>query len=35
VNLMLGGLGIEDRRVRVGAMLPALAIAPLLQALLG
>jgi uncharacterized membrane protein YqgA involved in biofilm formation len=35
VNLLLGGLGVEDRRVRVGAMLPALAIAPILQALLG
>lgn len=28
-NLMLGGLGFEDRRVRVGSMLPALIIAPL------
>jgi len=35
VNLLLGGLGIEDRRVRVGAMLPALVIAPVLQAVLG
>lgn len=34
VNLLLGGLGIEGRRVRVGAMLPALAVAPLLQAVL-
>jgi uncharacterized membrane protein YqgA involved in biofilm formation len=34
VNLLLGGLGVEDRRVRVGAMLPALVIAPLLHALL-
>jgi uncharacterized membrane protein YqgA involved in biofilm formation len=34
VNLLLGGLGVEGRRVRVGAMLPALAIAPLLQLLL-
>ncbi len=33
VNLMLAGLGIEDRRVRVGALLPALAVAPLLHAL--
>lgn len=35
VNLLLGGLGVEDRRVRVGAMLPALAVAPLLHALVG
>lgn len=28
-NLMLAGLGFEDRRVRVGSMLPALIIAPL------
>ena len=28
-NLMLSGLGFEDRRVRVGALLPALVIAPL------
>jgi len=28
-NLMLAGLGWEDRRVRVGSMLPALLIAPL------
>ncbi len=34
VNLLLGGLGVEDRRVRVGAMLPALALAPLLHVLL-
>lgn len=34
VNLLLGGLGLEDRRVRVGAMLPALVIAPLLYVLL-
>ena len=27
-NLMLAGLGFEDRRVRVGALLPALVIAP-------
>jgi hypothetical protein len=33
VNLMLAGLGVEDRRVRVGALLPALAIAPALHAL--
>ena len=30
VNLLLAGLGLEERRLRVGAMLPALAIAPLL-----
>jgi uncharacterized membrane protein YqgA involved in biofilm formation len=36
VNLLLGGLGVEEqRRVRVGAMLPALAVAPLLYAVLG
>jgi uncharacterized membrane protein YqgA involved in biofilm formation len=35
VNLILGGLGVEDRRVRVGAMLPALAVAPALQVMLG
>ena len=30
VNLMLGGLGVtEDRRVRVGSLLPALLMAPL------
>ena len=29
-NLMLAGLGLEDRRVRVGSMLPALLLAPLL-----
>ncbi|WP_264775029.1 DUF554 domain-containing protein [Deinococcus aetherius] len=28
-NLMLAGLGWEDRRVRVGSMLPALVVAPL------
>jgi uncharacterized membrane protein YqgA involved in biofilm formation len=28
-NLMLAGLGWEDRRVRVGSMLPALILAPL------
>jgi uncharacterized membrane protein YqgA involved in biofilm formation len=28
-NLMLAGLGWEDRRVRVGSMLPALLLAPL------
>lgn len=31
VNMLLGGLGAEGRRVRVGAMLPALVIAPLLH----
>ncbi|HVO19834.1 MAG TPA: DUF554 domain-containing protein [Anaeromyxobacter sp.] len=34
VNLLLGGLGVEGRRVRVGAMLPALLLGPLLQAAL-
>jgi uncharacterized membrane protein YqgA involved in biofilm formation len=34
VNLVAGGLGAEDRRVRVGAMLPALAVAPVLHVLL-
>ncbi|CAM3816680.1 DUF554 domain-containing protein [Deinococcus frigens] len=29
-NLMLAGLGMEDRRVRVASMLPALLLAPLL-----
>ena len=28
-NLMLGGLGLDDRRVRVGSLLPALLLAPL------
>lgn len=28
-NLMLSGLGFDDRRVRVGSLLPALAIAPM------
>lgn len=28
-NLMLGGLNMEDKRVRVGSMLPALVLAPL------
>jgi len=35
VNLLLGGLGVEGKRIRVGAMLPSLAIAPLLHLLLG
>ena len=30
VNLLLGGLGIEERRLRVGSLLPALLLAPLL-----
>ena len=30
VNLLLAGLAMEERRLRVGAMLPALAIAPVL-----
>jgi uncharacterized protein len=35
VNLLLGGLGVDERRrVRVGAMLPALLVAPLLHQLL-
>jgi uncharacterized membrane protein YqgA involved in biofilm formation len=35
-NLLLGGLGVDERRrVRVAAMLPALVVAPLLHALLG
>ncbi|PYE56354.1 DUF554 domain-containing protein [Deinococcus yavapaiensis] len=29
VNLLLAGLALEDRRVRVGSMLPALLVAPL------
>ena len=28
-NLMLAGLGLEDHRVRVASMLPALLLAPL------
>jgi len=36
INLLLGGLGVDERRrVRVAAMLPALVIAPLLHVLLG
>jgi uncharacterized membrane protein YqgA involved in biofilm formation len=36
INLLLGGLGVDERRrVRVAAMLPALLIAPLLHVLLG
>lgn len=35
VNLLLAGLRIEGRRVRVGSLLPALLIAPLLLWLLG
>jgi hypothetical protein len=34
VNLLLEGLGFEGKRVRVGAMLPALALAPALHAAL-
>lgn len=34
LNLILSGIGLEERRVRVGAMLPALVIAPVLLALL-
>ena len=33
VNLLLAGLGVEDRRLRLGSMLPALVIAPLLHVL--
>jgi uncharacterized membrane protein YqgA involved in biofilm formation len=33
VNLLLAGLGLEDRKLRLGSMLPALVIAPLLHAL--
>ncbi|GHF67444.1 DUF554 family protein [Deinococcus ficus] len=32
-NLMLGGLGLEQHRVRVGSMLPALLLAPLVLGL--
>lgn len=35
VNLLLGGLGVEGRRIRVGAMLPALLVAPLSYVLAG
>ena len=35
VNLVFAGLGLEERRLRVGAMLPALAIAPILCLLAG
>jgi uncharacterized membrane protein YqgA involved in biofilm formation len=35
VILLLSGLGLEDRRVRVAALLPALAIAPMLSVTLG
>jgi uncharacterized membrane protein YqgA involved in biofilm formation len=34
VNLLLAGVGMEDRRVRVGSMLPALLIAPALVVVL-
>jgi uncharacterized protein len=34
VNLLLAGLGIEERKIRLGSMLPALVIAPALHALL-
>jgi uncharacterized membrane protein YqgA involved in biofilm formation len=33
VNLLLAGLGIEHRKLRLGSMLPALVIAPLLHVL--
>ncbi|HVI93434.1 MAG TPA: DUF554 domain-containing protein [Anaeromyxobacter sp.] len=35
LNLVLAGLGLEERRLRVGAMLPALVIAPALCQLAG
>jgi uncharacterized membrane protein YqgA involved in biofilm formation len=35
LNLVLAGLGLEERRLRVGAMLPALVIAPVLCQLAG
>jgi uncharacterized protein len=34
VKLLLAGLGIEDRRIRLGSMLPALVLAPALHVLL-
>ncbi|MGC4001254.1 MAG: DUF554 domain-containing protein [Anaeromyxobacter sp.] len=34
VNLLLAGVGLEDKRIRLGSMLPALVIAPLLHVLL-
>jgi len=34
VNLLLAGLGVEHRRIRLGSMLPALVLAPLLHAAL-
>jgi uncharacterized membrane protein YqgA involved in biofilm formation len=34
VNLLLAGLGLEDRKLRLGSMLPALVIAPVLHVLL-
>lgn len=34
-NLMLAGLGMDDKRVRVGSMLPALLVGPLLLWLVG
>jgi uncharacterized protein len=33
VNLLLAGLGFEERKIRLGAMLPALVIAPVLLVL--
>lgn len=34
VNLLLAGLGMEDRKIRLGSMLPALVLAPALHAVL-
>ena len=34
-NLMLSGLGWEDRRVRVGSLLPALVLGPLVLWVVG
>jgi uncharacterized membrane protein YqgA involved in biofilm formation len=34
VNLLLAGLGLEDRKLRLGSMLPALVVAPVLHVLL-
>jgi uncharacterized protein len=33
VNLLLAGRGFEERKIRLGAMLPALVIAPVLLVL--
>jgi uncharacterized membrane protein YqgA involved in biofilm formation len=34
VNLLLAGLGMDERRIRLGSMLPALVLAPVLHAVL-